>query len=156
MSEKKIFLNREDIQNIVPHRPPFLMLDGVSDATAEMVRAFKDLKGDEFFFQGHYPDFPIVPGVILCESAMQAGAVLLSSQLNGHRGVPVATRMNDVKFRKMVLPGDTVEIHVDLTERLADAFFLKAKAMSGSDVVVRFEFACTLAPRPNSSEKEMA
>lgn len=133
-----------------------LLLDEIVEQTQDSIICRKTFRENEFFFQGHYPDFPIVPGVILCESAMQAGAVLLSSQLNGHRGVPVATRMNDVKFRKMVLPGDTVEIHVDLTERLADAFFLKAKAMSGSDVVVRFEFACTLAPRPNSSEKEMA
>lgn len=133
-----------------------LLLDEIVEQTQDSIICRKTFRENEFFFQGHYPDFPIVPGVILCESAMQAGAVLLSSQLNGHQGVPVATRMNDVKFRKMVLPGDTVEIHVDLTERLADAFFLKAKAMSGSDVVVRFEFACTLAPRPNSSEKEMA
>ena len=133
-----------------------LLLDEIVEQTQDSIICRKTFRDNEFFFQGHYPDFQIVPGVILCESAMQAGAVLLSSQLNGHQGVPVATRMNDVKFRKMVLPGDTVEIHVDLTERLADAFFLKAKAMSGSDVVVRFEFACTLAPRPNSSEKEMA
>ena len=133
-----------------------LLLDEIVEQTQDSIICRKTFRENEFFFQGHYPDFPIVPGVILCESAMQAGAVLLSSQLNGHQGVPVATRMNDVKFRKMVLPGDTVEIHVDLTERLADAFFLKAKAMSGSDVVVRFEFACTLAPRPNSSEKETA
>ena len=133
-----------------------LLLDEIVEQTQDSIICRKTFRENEFFFQGHYPDFPIVPGVILCESAMQAGAVLLSSQLNGHQGVPVATRMNDVKFRKMGLPGDTVEIHVDLTERLADAFFLKAKAMSGSDVVVRFEFACTLAPRPNSSEKEMA
>ena len=128
-----------------------LLLDEIVEQTQDSIICRKTFRENEFFFQGHYPDFPIVPGVILCESAMQAGAVLLSSQLNGHQGGPVATRMNDVKFRKMVLPGDTVEIHVDLTERLADAFFLKAKAMSGSDVVVRFEFACTLAPRPNSS-----
>ena len=124
-----------------------LLLDEIVEQTQDSIICRKTFRENEFFFQGHYPDFPIVPGVILCESAMQAGAVLLSSQLNGHRGVPVATRMNDVKFRKMVLPGDTVEIHFKLTERLADAFFLKAKMMSGSDVVVRFEFACTLAQR---------
>ncbi|HIO21919.1 MAG TPA: beta-hydroxyacyl-ACP dehydratase [Nitrospirales bacterium] len=149
-------MNGDPIKTAIPHRGPMLLLDEIVEQTQDSIICRKTFRENEFFFQGHYPEFPIVPGVILCESAMQAGAVLLNSQLDGHRGIPVATRMNDVKFRKMVLPGDTVEIHVKLTERLADAFFLKAKTMSGSDVAVRFEFACTLAPRPDSPEKEMA
>jgi 3-hydroxyacyl-[acyl-carrier-protein] dehydratase len=88
-----------------------------------------------------------VPGVLLCEAAMQAGAILLARHMpvDGKR-VPVATRMNEVKFKQMVRPGDTIEMHVELAERLADAFFLKAKVTVRDKLAVRFEFACTLAP----------
>ncbi|HEV3022943.1 MAG TPA: hypothetical protein VGX76_10760, partial [Pirellulales bacterium] len=68
--------------------------------------------------------------------------------VGGKAGLPVATRMNDVRFKRMVRPGETIEIEVDLVERLADAFFLKAKVTCKEKVAVRFEFACTLAPPP--------
>jgi 3-hydroxyacyl-[acyl-carrier-protein] dehydratase len=86
-----------------------------------------------------------VPGVILCESAMQAGAILLSKLMREGEGVPVATRMNDVKFKKIVRPGDTIEIEVTLREKMANAFFLQAKVTCEGKVAVRFEFAVTMA-----------
>jgi len=60
-------------------------------------------------------------------------------------GVPVATRMNDVRFRKMVHPGDTIEMEVDLVERVANAFFMKGKVTRDGQTVMRFDFACTAA-----------
>src|SRR5690606_7453027 len=110
----------------------------------------KTFTGDEFWYRGHYPDFPITPGVILCEASMQAGAVLLSGLVGESNGkVPVATRANNVQFRDMVRPGDTVEIEVELTERLADAFFMKAKVknLTSGKLACRLEFACTLAEK---------
>src|SRR6185436_9829598 len=99
---------------------------------------------DEWFFQGHYPDFPLVPGVILCEAAMQAGAVLLSKHVTGD-GVPVAGRLNDVKFKRMVRPGDTVLLDVTLDERMSDAFFLSAKVTAGGKPAATLSFAVTIA-----------
>ena len=107
--------------------------------------AARRFRRHEPFYAGHYPHFPLTPGVLLCEAAMQAGAVLVSRLLiepGQQSGVPVATRMNDVRFKRMVRPGDTIEIEVELTERLADAFFLRAKVLCGGKVAVRFEFAC--------------
>ena len=137
-----------EIEAAIPHRPPMLLLDEIVERTGERIVCEKTFRDDEFFFQGHYPDHPLVPGVILCECGMQAGAVLLSSQLEEGGGVPVATRLNDVRFRQMVRPGDTVRAEVTLDERLANAFYLSAKLTSRGKTVVRFSFACTMAAPP--------
>jgi 3-hydroxyacyl-[acyl-carrier-protein] dehydratase len=122
-----------------------LLVDEIVEQSENRILCRKRFRPDEFFFQGHYPDYPIVPGVILCESAMQAGAILLSQFIEEDKGVPVATRLNDVKFKKMVRPGDTIEMEVTLTERLAEAFFLTAKVTCDGKVAARFEFGCTVA-----------
>ncbi len=136
----------ERIQAAIPHRAPMLLVDEVVHQADRQIICRKTFRENEFFFQGHFPDHPIVPGVILCEAAMQAGAVLLSALVSGStRGVPVATRLNDVKFKKVIRPGDQIEMKVQLLERLADAFFLKAQITCEGKVAVRFEFACTMA-----------
>ena len=132
-----------EIQAAIPHRPPMLLVDEVVERTDSTILCRKTFRHDEYFFQGHYPDYPLVPGVILCEAAMQCGAILLS-QFAGE-GVPVATRMNDVRFRQMVRPNETVEIHVEFVEKLANAFFMKAKISREGKQVMRFEFACAAA-----------
>lgn len=133
------------IKAAIPHREPFLLIDEIVEQAEGRIVCRKTFTGDEFWYQGHYPDFPITPGVILCEAAMQAGAVLLSRLVEGEPdAVPVATRANNVQFKKMVLPGDTIQLEVELTERLAQAFFLKARVTVDGKVATRFDFACTL------------
>ena len=134
--------NREEIQAVIPHRPPMLLVDEIVRQTDDEIVCRKTFREDEFFFQGHYPEHPLTPGVILCESAMQAGAILLSRFATD--GVPVATRMNNVKFKQMVRPGDTIQMEVTLVERVSNAFFLKARVVSDGKLAVRFEFACTM------------
>ena len=138
-------MSMETIQNAIPHRPPMLLVDEIVTREGDRIVCRKTFRPEEFFFQGHYPDFPIVPGVILCEAAMQAGAILLSEHMQKGDGVPVATRLNDVKFKKMVRPGDTIQMDVTLQERLANAFFLRAKVSCDGKLAVRFDFACTAA-----------
>jgi len=141
-------MTRQAIEAAIPHRPPFLLLDEIVDQRDERIVCRKTFHGDEFWYAGHYPDYPLTPGVLLCEAGLQAGAVLLSRHAgDGGDRVPVATRLSDVKFKHMVRPGDTIEIEVTLIERLADAFFLAGKVSSDGKVAVRFRFACTLAPR---------
>ncbi len=137
------------IQAAIPHRPPMLLVDRIIERDEKHIVCAKTFRPDEYFFQGHYPGFPLVPGVILCEAAMQAGAILLSQFVQAGEGVPVATRLNDVKFKKMIRPGDTIQMEAQLTERLADAFFLTAKVTCEGKLAVRFEFACAMA-RPNA------
>ncbi len=140
-----------DIESAIPHRPPMLLVDRIIERRPDFIRCEKAFEEDDFFVQGHYPGFPIVPGVILCEFAMQAGAILLAEQLEDADGVPVATRMNDVRFRQMIRPGDVVHAEVKLDERLANAFYLSAKVVCRGKTAVRFQFACTLAPAHQQS-----
>ena len=126
-----------------------LLVDRILERAERRILCEKTFRPDEYFFQGHYPDFPLVPGVILCEAAMQAGAILLNQFLQAGEGIPVATRLQDVKFKKMIRPGDTIQMEVELTERLADAFFMTAKVTCTGKLAVRFEFACALA-QPNT------
>jgi 3-hydroxyacyl-[acyl-carrier-protein] dehydratase len=137
-------MNRKAIYDAIPHREPFLLVDEIIDLSDSRIECTKKFSGEEDFFAGHYPGFPLVPGVLLCEAAMQCGGILLSRHLSAAEGkVPVATRMNDVRFKRMVRPGETLRMEVELVERLADAFFLKAKVTVDGKVAVRFEFACT-------------
>lgn len=136
-------MTTDEIKAAIPHRPPMLLVDEVVEKSDKHIVTRKTFREDEYFTQGHYPGNPIVPGIILCEVGMQSGAVFLS-QFAGE-GIPVATRMNDVRFRQMVKPGDTVEVHVELVEQLANAFFMKAKMSRDGKQVMRFEFACAAA-----------
>jgi 3-hydroxyacyl-[acyl-carrier-protein] dehydratase len=138
-------MSRTEIEAAIPHRPPFLLIDEIVERGEDRIVCRKTFQPDEWFFRGHYPDFPIVPGVLLCEACMQAGAVLLSKLVDASAGVPVATRANEVKFKRMIRPGDTVEVEAKLTERLSDAFYLSGKVTSGGQLACRLDFAVTIA-----------
>jgi 3-hydroxyacyl-[acyl-carrier-protein] dehydratase len=134
------------IKAAIPHREPFLLVDEIVERSENCIVCRKRFTGDEFWYRGHYPKFPLTPGVLLCEAAMQAGAVLLSKYTSKDQGgVPVVTRMNNVKFKSMVQPGDTVDLEVELVERMADAFFMNAKVTVGGKIAVTFDFACKMA-----------
>jgi len=140
-------MSRDQILAAIPHRPPMLLLDEIVEWEEKRIVCQKKFQPDEWFFQGHYPDFPIVPGVILCEAAMQAGAVLLSKHELGE-GLPVAGRLNDVKFKRMIRPGDTVLLESVLDERMGDAFFLSGKITLDTRPAATLNYAVTLAKRP--------
>jgi 3-hydroxyacyl-[acyl-carrier-protein] dehydratase len=134
------------IKTAIPHREPFLLVDEIVEQSDDRILCRKQFTGDEFWYRGHYPKFPLTPGVLLCEAAMQAGAVLLSKFASeGQGGVPVVTRMNNVKFKSMVRPGDAVDLEVELVERMADAFFMNAKVTVDGKLAVTFDFACKMA-----------
>ncbi len=140
-------MNREEIEACIPHRDPFLWLDEVTEITATRIVARKFLSPDLPVFQGHYPGLPIFPGVLQCEACFQAAAVLISRiVVTGSGEVPVVTRLNNVQFRRMIRPGETIELLAELTERLQNAFYLKGKVTVDGKVTARLEFVCTAAP----------
>jgi 3-hydroxyacyl-[acyl-carrier-protein] dehydratase len=141
-------MTHEQILAAIPHRPPFLLVDEVLERTDRRIVGQKTFTGAEDFFTGHYPGFPLVPGVLLCEAAMQCGAILLAAHFAGEKTkVPVVTRMGDIRFKRMVRPGEVLRLEAELSERLGEAFFLKARVTVEGQVVVRFEFACMAAEK---------
>ncbi len=143
-------MSLEAIKAAIPHREPFLLLDEIVEQTDSRIVCRKRFTGNEFWYAGHYPDFPLTPGVLLCEAAMQAGAVLLAKYAaESPGGVPVVTRLNNAKFKAMVRPGDRVTLEVELKDQLGGAYFLEARVRNGDAMAVTFDFACKLAQRPN-------
>ena len=136
----------EEIQKRIPHRDPFLWLDEVTEITDTRIVARHFLSPALPLFAGHYPDFPVFPGVLQCEACFQAGAILISTLATPEDGqVPVVTRQDKTQFRKLIRPGDTMQIEAELTDQLANAFFLKGKVTVDGKVTARLEFACAMA-----------
>ncbi len=133
------------VQAAIPHRSPMLLVDEIVSQSEHEIHCRKAFGESEFFTQGHFPDFPLVPGVILCECALQSGAILLASKTPQSGVVPVATRLDGVKFKKMVRPGDTIDIYVTLNDVISTAYFLSGKVMVQGKLAARLDFACTVA-----------
>ncbi len=135
-----------EILRRIPHRPPFLWVeriiahDETSITTGTVFAAELDL------FRGHYPNAPIVPGVILCEAIFQSGALLMSFVLppSETEKVPVLTRIGGARFKRLVGPGDQVEITVKLQETMAGVWIMKGVAKVGGKTAVQVEFNCAL------------
>lgn len=143
-------MTKDEIKNCIPHRDPFLLLDEIVALDETKIHARTFVSPDWPVFQGHYPEFPVLPGVLQCEMAFQASAVLISKIMPVDEGkVPVVTRQNNTQFRQLVRPGDTLDIEVEITERLADAFFLKGKVSRDGKATTRLEFATSQAPKPD-------
>jgi len=81
-------MTRQEILDAIPHRDPFLLVDEIIERTETHIVGMKTFDGGEWFFAGHYPGFPLAPGVLLCEAAMQCGAILLSPLLSGEGCIP--------------------------------------------------------------------
>jgi 3-hydroxyacyl-[acyl-carrier-protein] dehydratase len=139
-------MSLQEIEQAIPHRPPFLLVDEIVDRGEDWIICRKTFRVDEYFYAGHYPECPITPGVLLCEAAMQAGAILLSHrETPPEGGIPVAAGLNNVRFRRMVRPGDTIEMEVKLTNRISKAWFLSARVSCGGQLAARMDFICAVA-----------
>ena len=122
-----------------------LLVDEVIDQTDKRIVCRKTFSSEDFFLQGHFPGFPLVPGVILCECCLQSGAILLSQFTPKDGSVPVATRIDGAKFKRMVRPGETIEIDVTLNEIVSTAYFMTGKVTVDGKLAARLDFACSVA-----------
>lgn len=133
----------------IPHRPPFRLLDRIVEVNDDRIRATWFVSPDWDILRGHYPDRPVVPGVLLCESCFQAGALLITHRLGAAAlsdGIPVLTRIRDARFRRMVQPGETIDIEVVIDDVLDNAYFLTGRVTVGGELSVRVTFGCALIP----------
>jgi 3-hydroxyacyl-[acyl-carrier-protein] dehydratase len=136
-------MNVTNITDFLPHRKPFLFVDEIVSADKEGSVSLKTFRADEFFFAGHFPQYPVVPGVILVETLAQAGGAALASQKVFAEGALffLAT-VDKVKFRRQVRPGDTVRLEV-ANLRVSPRMIKQAgKAFVGDDVAAEAEWMC--------------
>ena len=111
-------LNKEQIESIIPQRDPFLMIDEVEEyQSGEYCIGYKNVTGDEYFFKGHFPGNPIMPGVLITESLAQAGAVAILSLEENKGKNALFAGIDKMKFKKMVVPGDKLKLEVRIIKR---------------------------------------
>ncbi|MEN8134147.1 MAG: 3-hydroxyacyl-ACP dehydratase FabZ family protein [Thermodesulfobacteriota bacterium] len=138
----------EEIYQRIPHRPPFLWVDKITGQSTDSIETEKDIPVDLDIFRGHYPDHPIMPGVILCEAIFQSGALLISNLMSNEGipagQVPVLTRIIGAKFKREVEPGDTINMRVKLKEKVGPAWFMKGRLQVAGKTAVQVEFSCAM------------
>lgn len=134
-------LDVEGIKKILPHRPPMLMVDRVIELTPEKVVGLKNVTINEDLFRGHFPDQPIFPGVLQVEAMAQVGGVLVLSQYEDPENyLTYFMKIDNVKFRKMVVPGDTVVFEVTyLSPFRRGVAHMKGKAFVNGELVTEAE-----------------
>lgn len=131
----------KQIMEIIPHRPPFLLIDKVIDLVpGEKITAIKNVTMNEPYFVGHFPGEPVMPGVLTIEAMAQAGAVALLSmeQFKGKKVYFMA--LNNVKFRRMIVPGDTLRFEVEIVKLKKSMGIGKGIAYVGDKKATEGEF----------------
>jgi 3-hydroxyacyl-[acyl-carrier-protein] dehydratase len=147
-----------DILAAIPHRPPFLFVDNVISCDDSKIVAERTWRADENFYKGHYPDNPLTPGVLLCESVFQTAAVMLSVHFHKDADngafdgtpVPVLAKVVNCKFKRMVRPGEKTVASVSLKEKLNGFYFLDGKVTVDGKTALAIEFALTLVDQKNA------
>ena len=134
-------LNINDIMDIIPHRYPFLFVDKV-----ELIElgvkgvGYKNVTMNEYFFQGHFPSMPVMPGVIIVEAMAQVGAVILLSDERFAGKTPYFAGINKVRFKRKVLPGDTLRMEVEIVKLRGSIGIGQGKAYVGEELACEGEF----------------
>lgn len=133
-------LDKEQIKEIIPHRDPFLLIDEIVEMeSGKSVVAMKYVSADEYYFQGHFPQEKVMPGVLIVEALAQAGAVAILS-MEEHRGkIAYFGSIKEAKFRQKVVPGDVLRLEVVMERLRSKAGYGKAKAYLGDQIACECE-----------------
>ena len=136
-------MTKDEIKTILPHREPMLLVEEL-EQDGEFAQGKYRVKGDEWFLQGHFPDAPVVPGVILCEILAQTVGILLRDKLEVGQ-VPMYTSMKEVRFKAPVKPGDLFQTKCRITRAKHPFYFAEGEGYVGDTLCVKstFSFAIT-------------
>jgi 3-hydroxyacyl-[acyl-carrier-protein] dehydratase len=144
VAEASAIIDIGEIQRLIPHRFPFLLVDRAEDYRAhQSIVGIKSVTINEPFFAGHFPHYPVMPGVLIAEAIAQTGAVLMSKSLNADvEGKTIALfSLDNCRFRSPVRPGDQIRMPVEVIKARGDVFKFRGKAMIGDKVAAEVEFA---------------
>lgn len=146
-------LDINQIMAILPHRYPFLLIDRVVEvARRQRIVALKNVTINEPFFQGHFPGFPIMPGVLMVEAMAQAGGALLLTEVPDRDSkLMVFTGIERARFRRPVTPGDQLRLVVEVLAWRTTAVRMEGKAYVGEKVAAEAVITCRLVPRAVSA-----
>jgi 3-hydroxyacyl-[acyl-carrier-protein] dehydratase len=139
-----------DYLDLIPNRLPYLWVDEVLGVDERSIHTRKFVDPKLELFAGHYPNFPVFPGALQCECAFQASAILIAYLgVSTREKIPVVARANELKFKRMVRPGDMLDVHVQLENRMKDVFFLKGRILRDGEATTTLNFVTTAAsPEP--------
>jgi 3-hydroxyacyl-[acyl-carrier-protein] dehydratase len=142
-----------EIQSLLPHRFPFLLVDRVVELTPDRsLRAFKNVSANEHFFEGHFPGHPVMPGVLIVEALAQAAALLaLKSAEHKDSNVIYLMGLDGVRFRRPVVPGDRLDLHVELLRRKGKVWKLRGEAHVEGKLCCEAELMATIADLPSDA-----
>lgn len=136
-----------DIKNLLPHRYPMLLVDKVIEVGEGYVVGLKNVTGNEAFFSGHFPEEPVMPGVLIVEAMGQTGGILVLKDLPDPENYSTYfMKFNEVKFRAKVVPGDTLIFRLSLTQPVRRGIvMMKGEAFVGDKMVVEAELMAQVA-----------
>lgn len=109
-------MNINEIKEILPHRYPFLLVDKVEEITESKVVAYKNVTINEPFFQGHFPDYPVMPGVLILEALAQMGAICILSKEEFKGKIGFLVGADKVRWKQQVMPGDRLDLEIEITK----------------------------------------
>src|ERR1700744_5098397 len=146
---KRMTFNIQEILDFLPHRYPFLLIDRIVEfEPAKRLVAIKNVTINEPFFEGHFPGFPIMPGVLMVEAMAQAGGALLLTEIPDRESkLMVFTGIERARFRRPVVPGDQLRIVVEVLAWRSSAVRMEGKAYVGEKLVCEAVISCAVVPR---------
>lgn len=137
-------LNSNEIQKIIPHRYPFLLVDKIVESTENTIVGIKAVSANEMQFMGHFPEKHVMPGVLIVEALAQTGCVLLLSKEENKGKIGYFAGMDKVRFKKQVVPGDVLVLEVEFIKERAGIVFAKARATVDGVEAVTAEIMCAV------------